>query len=224
MFIICPLLTVRPVSAHHRSHQPCAYTLKDVIRWASELATALEALRHAKPEPIVHGDLRVDNVLVTADGTLKLADMGVAMYRARRRLVAGPFAQGINAYVPPEGRLPDDDVDKISGTSFDVWSYGVCLCIVATKQAQRRPLAYWVDDAASVKEIDQLSERGDLVEHLTQEMLTAGVWGPDADGRAVAALAEVIDGALHSSPGERFRPKKILEVLSRGGWPYLSLP
>jgi hypothetical protein len=105
-------------------------------------------------------------------------------------------------------------VDKISGPSFDIWGYGACLYVLATKQAQDRPLEYWRTDRGAL-EMDRLSEQGNLVEHL-KEMLSPQVWGPDGDGRAVATLAQVINGALHSAPDLRWKPREILEALNGG--------
>lgn len=71
---------------------------------------------------IIHRDIKLENIMLEATGTLKLADFGVS-----RRIRPGKriFEQcGTPAYIAPE---IIKDRQGYSGTACDMWSAGCCL-------------------------------------------------------------------------------------------------
>ncbi|MEP6833143.1 MAG: serine/threonine-protein kinase [Gemmatimonas sp.] len=84
------------------------------------------AVQHAHAKLVVHRDLKPDNILVTADGTVKLLDFGIAKLLDTAvydwsRTVTG-YAPLTAAYASPE-QLRGDAV----GTATDVYSLGALL-------------------------------------------------------------------------------------------------
>ena len=81
----------------------------------------LDALGYAHGRGVVHRDVKPDNVFVTADGTLKLADFGIARVDtgATRATVAGSVL-GTPGYMSPE-QARGSEVDGRS----DLFSVGV---------------------------------------------------------------------------------------------------
>jgi serine/threonine protein kinase len=72
---------------------------------AGALADVLAALDHIERHGIVHRDVKPENLLVTADGGVKLADFGVAKARdgvAPARLTADGRTVGTPSYMAPE--------------------------------------------------------------------------------------------------------------------------
>lgn len=73
--------------------------LADVIRIATELGSALDALHEAG---IVHRDMKASNVLLRADGTAMLTDFGLAKGEAYTVLTQPGQVMGTLDYLAPE--------------------------------------------------------------------------------------------------------------------------
>ena len=91
-----------------------------VIAIVSQL---LRGLAHAHAAGLVHRDLKPDNVLVDADGIVRIVDFGIAVVRDRsderdhRRLTAAGLVVGTPIYMAPEqakGRRVDHRADLFS--------------------------------------------------------------------------------------------------------------
>jgi beta-lactam-binding protein with PASTA domain/tRNA A-37 threonylcarbamoyl transferase component Bud32 len=106
-------------------------TLKEVLRDsgrfspgpALEIMTGvLDGLAAAHASGIVHRDVKPENVLVTADGRVKVADFGLARAQSAAGHTRAGLLIGTVAYVPPEQVTGDS-----TGPGGDVYSAGVML-------------------------------------------------------------------------------------------------
>lgn len=91
----------------------------DVMRWGIHLCDALVYI-HSQQPPIVHRDIKPDNVIITPEGNAVLVDFGIA-----RRYEAGKqdtMKIGTWGYLPPEqkaGRTePRSDLYALGGTLY----------------------------------------------------------------------------------------------------------
>ena len=74
---------------------------------------------------VIHRGLKPDDLLLTEDNVLKIADFGVAeMFEKQSDMMTAKSA-GSPAFLPPE--LCVSSHGDISGTAADIWSMGVCL-------------------------------------------------------------------------------------------------
>ena len=88
---------------------------------ANVLRQVAEALAAAHTAAIVHRDVKPSNILITRDGTAKLADFGIA--RARdSTLTASGMVTGSPAYLAPEVAAGQPATE-----ASDVWSLGASL-------------------------------------------------------------------------------------------------
>jgi len=120
--------------------------------WGADLALGLHALHELRaddgsPAELVHRDVTPSNVLVGRDGTIKLADFGIARaYADGDVLTAVDQVRGKLGYLPPES-LRGQRLDRRA----DVFSLGVAMWeLVARQRLFRAP---GLDDAATLHAI-----------------------------------------------------------------------
>ena len=80
---------------------------------------------HSQTRPIIHRDLSSNNVLLTANMTAKISDLGVARILNLTPLQVSRMTQtpGTPAYMPPEVMVANPKYD----TSVDEFSYGILM-------------------------------------------------------------------------------------------------
>jgi eukaryotic-like serine/threonine-protein kinase len=114
--IAMELVEGNPLRSYCGKPQPVA----QVIRWGRQMAQALAAA-HARN--IVHRDIKPDNVMVRADGYVKLLDFGLAhQLAAEEQNLAGT----LNYMAPEQARA------EPATSASDVFSLGVVLFELAT--------------------------------------------------------------------------------------------
>jgi eukaryotic-like serine/threonine-protein kinase len=106
-------------------------TLADLLRERGRLpaeeavALALQACRglaHAHAAGLVHRDVKPQNLLLRRDGTLKVADFGIARAAEATALTQAGTVLGTAAYLPPEQALGEEVT-----AAADVYSLGAVL-------------------------------------------------------------------------------------------------
>jgi serine/threonine-protein kinase len=103
--------------------------IDDTVCYAIQVA---EALQHAAEREVVHRDIKPSNVLVTADGFVKVVDMGLArtttMEPSRQDLTASGVTLGTFDYISPEQARDPRAADVRS----DLYSLGCTMYYMLT--------------------------------------------------------------------------------------------
>ncbi|KZV97353.1 kinase-like protein [Exidia glandulosa HHB12029] len=97
-----------------------------------EVAGAVAYL-HARTPPVVHGDLHVDNVLISAQEHVQLSDFGLSRVLEDTSRSASVVGIGILAYQAPE--LHDDHLPTMPS---DVFAFGM---LIVETYSGARPLS-----------------------------------------------------------------------------------
>ena len=153
------------------------------------LAAVASALDHAHAAGIVHRDVKPGNVLLSPEGTVKLADLGIATAAESTRITAANDIVGTLAYISPE-RL---EASHPGGPESDVYSLAV--------------LAW---EMLSGQQLNRGSTPAEVLHRVTTGR------PPDlreAWPEAPPGLAGVIQDALHADPA--CRPGSAGEFVSR---------
>ncbi|MFE2757111.1 serine/threonine-protein kinase [Actinosynnema sp. NPDC059335] len=126
-WLVMEYLPARSLAEICRTDGPVAPDL--AARIGAQVATALAAM-HAKG--MVHRDITLANVLVTADGTAKLADLGVAMWD-EVTLTGSAKTAGTAGYLAPEVLR-----GQRATPAADMYSLGVTLSAAAEGRIDKR--------------------------------------------------------------------------------------
>jgi len=147
---------------------------------AADVAAQIAAgLARAHERGIVHRDVKPANVMLTADGQVKLLDFGVAKLADQSRLTRAGSAMGTTAYMSPEQFF-----GEAAGPAADVWSLGVVLYEMA---AGRLPF-----EGPAEKEMVQA-----ILEHDPRPVSALRAGAPPA-------LERIVARALAKRPAERY--------------------
>eukprot|EP01059_Diplonema_ambulator_P033224 TRINITY_DN6858_c0_g1_i1.p1 TRINITY_DN6858_c0_g1~~TRINITY_DN6858_c0_g1_i1.p1 ORF type:complete len:765 (+),score=108.95 TRINITY_DN6858_c0_g1_i1:31-2295(+) len=167
----------------------------------------LHKLKYAGLEGVVHKDIKPGNILINANGKVKIADFGCCSFVDSTGNVPNtPFNVGTQAYMAPERHHPGEYC-----SSADIWAMGITLLELANGC---HPLP--VKDTMTWHAFSQ----DDVCFNESVKL----VWPPEEYGMT-AAFKEFLEACLRIDPGERPSAKELLdfEVFQQQEIDYLKL-
>ncbi len=146
-------------------------------RVVSELCAALQAAHSHRnedgtPSPIVHRDVSPSNILLAAEGTVKLTDFGVAKAMDRSKTTETGVFKGKRAYAAPEQLLGSSSDPRI-----DIYAAGVVLyeCLTLRRFSVFDPRVFM----RTVEETPTLGIRPDISPRLNAAFEKAVAYHPE---------------------------------------------
>lgn len=111
-------------SLRERMEQEARLPLATIAAYTKQLASALQ---YAHSRRLIHRDVKPENMLLRADGTILLSDFGIAQILDQRSLVSGFTHTGTPAYMAPEQGMgypcPASDQYALAVTVYE-WIVG----------------------------------------------------------------------------------------------------
>ncbi len=96
-----------------------ALSVSEFMHFAPQIAAALE---HAHNRGIIHRDIKPQNIIILRDGSLKVADFGIARFAQNQQVTMTDEALGSVHYVSPE-QARGSQIDNRS----DIYSFGIMM-------------------------------------------------------------------------------------------------
>lgn len=80
--------------------KPEIFTIANVLKWSEQLIAALDYLQSQTP-PLVHGEIKPENIILTQDGKIKLLPFGIAFRSVETPPSRGQFLDATNLNYSP---------------------------------------------------------------------------------------------------------------------------
>ena len=167
--------------------------LSETVDAAADIAAALVYL-HGRNPPIAHRDLAPKNVLLSASGTAKLCDLGVAKWAGGNSGQKNTEGPGTLSYMPPEVRLGRN----YSLLEVDLYSFGVMLLeMCCGLEPNPKDFAHMKDDGSHLELVEERVRRGKSFAALSHDH----------------PLLETIEDCLQSNVSKRRTATQLLAFL-----------
>ena len=166
------------------------------VRAVDLVVQACHGVEAAHAAGLVHRDLKPQNLLLRADGVVKVADFGIARSREGTQLTAAGSVLGSAAYVAPE-QVAGGEVTEAT----DVYGLGAVLYELLTGRAPRTGSSLAELVAGTPLPIRPPSELvPGIPEALEQVVMRALAADPDARPASAGAFGEELVAALADEP------------------------
>ncbi|XP_077413472.1 serine/threonine-protein kinase WNK4-like [Vanacampus margaritifer] len=177
--LVTELMTSGTLKTYIRRFRPMK--LKLLQRWSFQILKGLHFL-HSRNPPILHRDLKCDNVFITGpSASVKIGDLGLAT------LKKASFAKSVIG--TPEFMAPEMYEEKYD-EAVDVYAFGMCILEMATSE-------YPYSECQNAAQI--------------YRKVTSGI-KPDSFSKVtVPELKDIIEGCIHTNSSERFTVQDLLD-------------
>ncbi|MCU1288544.1 MAG: protein kinase [Acidobacteria bacterium] len=163
-----------------------AFPVQDVVRWADNLLDALDYL-HSQEPPVIHRDIKPQNLKITPRGDVILLDFGLAKLNSNEALGAVSVFGYSRTYSP---------LEQIQGTGTDARSDIFALGATVYHLLTGKP------------PIDVLSRAAAIVAGNPDPLPLAS----DINNNVPVALAVALKSALALNPDQRFTSAKAMRL------------
>lgn len=173
--------------------------IPQIIQYMSEMSAGLQAIHDAG---IVHRDMKPENIMLTKDGHVKIADFGIARTGTGPRLTEHGGVVGTIEYVSPEYML-NSQVDWRS----DIYALGIIGYEMVTGEAAFQGESVYATMTKKLKTDPEPPsiKRADCPPQLDKVILHAMARDPDQRYQSAAEmfsdLQDIVSGESRVSPG-----------------------
>uniref|UniRef100_A0A0A8YEX4 non-specific serine/threonine protein kinase n=1 Tax=Arundo donax TaxID=35708 RepID=A0A0A8YEX4_ARUDO len=185
-------------------------------RWRAEAALAiargLEYLHDGCSGPIIHCDIKPDNILLDDRGVPRITDFGISKLLGSQQVHATvTHVRGTRGYIAPEWLRGDARVD----TKADVYSFGVVLLeMICCRKCQEPVVPDQQQGAGDEETVTLFGWAGQLVTaRRTELMLHGDDAGAVEDLERVERFARVAFWCIETNPAVRPTMHQVVQML-----------
>ncbi len=186
-YLVMELVEGQPIQ------QWCDARKLDISGRIALMRTVCAAVRHAHQHLVVHRDLKPGNILVTADGTVKLLDFGIAKLLEDKPRGELPATQTLAQMMTPDYASPEQVRGGVITTLTDVYSLGViCYELFTGHRPYRLTSAALHEMARVISEVEPLRPSA---------MVDTTESGIDEQSKEVSITPQTVSEVREGNPG-----------------------
>jgi serine/threonine-protein kinase len=163
-----------------------------ILGWAIQVLDALGYL-HQRPKPIIHRDVKPENMILTPDGRVMLVDFGLMKQVEQQLGKSGPLIQAVGTieYAPPEQYA---ESTTRTDARTDIYSLGATLFFLLAGRLPPRSVERMMPMSINVsKKLPSLREINPTVSRRTEQIIfKAAEVDPDERFQSARQMREAI--------------------------------
>jgi eukaryotic-like serine/threonine-protein kinase len=206
-----PYLVLELVEGERIDHY-CDFRKLTIEQRLALFDDVLAAVAHAHSHLVIHRDIKPNNILVAADGTVKLLDFGIAKLLLSPTTEAAITVEGQTA-LTPQYAAPEQVQGALVTTATDVYALGVLLYGLlvgrhptAPDTASSAEVLRATLDAQPLRLTGALSERGGAdAERIAQVAARRGTTPARLRRQLQGDLEHIVAQALRKEPAQRYQ-------------------
>ncbi|KAL7588298.1 hypothetical protein Lser_V15G36939 [Lactuca serriola] len=177
---------------HYKESKPC---WTERIRIALDIAHGIFYLHEECETPIIHCDIKPQNILMDEYGCAKISDFGLAKLLEHDQTKTSTLIRGTRGYVAPEWHKKLPITVKV-----DVYSFGIVLFeILCCRRKLDNDLPYeeaiieeWVYECYKANELGKLVNDEDVDRSSLDRMIKIGLWCIQEDPSLRPSMKKVV--------------------------------
>ncbi|KAJ3575286.1 hypothetical protein NP233_g1203 [Leucocoprinus birnbaumii] len=174
----------------------------DKLHLMCRASAGIEYLHDLKPNPIVHGDIKASNIMITDDGDVCLVDFGVV--QLLRPLESPTISPGTRCrWMSPE-IIFGEPSPALPSTSSDIWAFGMTILQIYSKSI---PFENIRNDTAVIYALSKgnLPARPEGIDDALWALLN-DCWAVDSTRRPAISTISIL---LNTMASQRLTPKDV---------------
>ncbi|XP_059627846.1 probable LRR receptor-like serine/threonine-protein kinase At3g47570 [Cornus florida] len=172
-----------------------------------DVACALDYLHHGYSIPLVHCDLKPNNVLLDEDMVAHLSDFGISKFLGEGESIAHTKTLATLGYIAPEYGL-----EGLVSARSDVYSYGIMLMETFTRT---KPIDEMFAGDLSLKLWVSESLPNEIIQIMDANLLRPEEGQANAKVQCVSSILQLALNCCAESPQDRIKMEAVLTTLKK---------